>query len=214
MATEQPLAATPVGDGRALCTGTGPFFTPAIGRGRGGGVTCHPKKCSWWVMGRDTLLTRNTPSAPPPPPFHPTHPHTHTHHQEPTPQAAGTEYFSLDVAVVPAAGLRPGVLAEPWPQERVQRHTLELVVDFVCCSPLVQILDAPVPQLVEQLPDVHGFFDKLSTFPEQVIEVPKIPPEDVSFRAVLRLPAAGRTAGGSADDPILFFSAAEYGAKL
>ena len=53
---------------------------------------------------------------------------------------------------------------------------------------MVQILDAPVPQLVEQLPDVLQFFDRLSTFPEQVIEVPKIPPEDVTFRAVLRDP--------------------------
>ena len=39
--------------------------------------------------------------------------------EHPTPQAAGTEYFSLDVEDVPAAGLRPGVLAEPRPQERV-----------------------------------------------------------------------------------------------
>ena len=52
------------------------------------------------------------------------------------------------------AGLRPGVLAEPRPQERVQRHTMEHIVDFVCCAPMVQILDAPVPQTLEQLPDV------------------------------------------------------------
>ena len=103
--------------------------------------------------------------------------------EEPTPQAAGTEYFSLDVEDVPAAGLRPGVLAEPRPQEPVQRHTLEHIVDFVCCSPVVQIIDAPVPQSAEQLPDVLRFFVRLSTFPEQVIEVPKI-----SFRAVLRDP--------------------------
>ena len=49
------------------------------------------------------------------------------------------------------AGVRPEILAEPGPQERVQRHTLEHIVDFVC-SPMVQILDAPVPQMVEQLP--------------------------------------------------------------
>ena len=49
------------------------------------------------------------------------------------------------------AGVRPGVLAEPRPQERVQRHTMEHIVDFVCCAPMVQILDAPVPQPVEQL---------------------------------------------------------------
>ena len=33
------------------------------------------------------------------------------------------------------AGMRPGVLAEPRPQERVQRHTMEHIVDYVCCAP-------------------------------------------------------------------------------
>ena len=70
--------------------------------------------------------------------------------------------------------VRPRVLAEPRPQERVQRHTMEHIVDFICCSPMVQILDAPVPQTVEQLPDVLQFFDTLTTDPEQVIDVPKI----------------------------------------
>ena len=86
------------------------------------------------------------------------------------------------------AGLRPGVLAEPRPQEWVQRHTMEHIVDFVCCSPMVQILDALVPQTLEQLPDVLQFFDRLATVPEQVIEVPKTLPEDVPRRAVLRDP--------------------------
>ena len=84
------------------------------------------------------------------------------------------------------AGLRPGVLAEPRPQERVQRHTMEHIVDFVCFAPMVQILDAPVPQTVEQLRDVLQFLGTLTTDPEQVIEVPKILSEDVPFRAVLR----------------------------
>ena len=86
------------------------------------------------------------------------------------------------------AGVRPGVLAEPRPQERVQRHTMEHIVDFVCCAPMVQILDTPVPQTVEQLPDVLQFFGTLMTDPEQVIEVSKILPEDVPMRAVLRDP--------------------------
>ena len=47
------------------------------------------------------------------------------------------------------AGLRPLVLAEPRPQERVQRHTMEHIVDFVCCAPMVQILHAPAPQTLE-----------------------------------------------------------------
>ena len=83
-------------------------------------------------------------------------------------------------------GVRPRVLAEPRPQERVQRHTLEHIVDFVCCSLMVQILDAPVPQMVEQLPDVLRFFDRLATVREQAIEVPKIFIVDVPMRAVLR----------------------------
>ena len=41
---------------------------------------------------------------------------------------------------------------------------------------------------VEQLPDVLQFFNALTTEPEQVIEVPKILPEDVSVRTVVREP--------------------------
>ena len=84
--------------------------------------------------------------------------------------------------------MRPGVLAEPRPQERVQRHTMEHIADLVCCAPLVQTLDACVPPTVEQLQDVLQFFDRLSTVPEPVIEVPKIITEDVPMRAVRRAP--------------------------
>ena len=45
--------------------------------------------------------------------------------------------------------------------------------------PMVQILDTPVPQMVEQLPDVLRFFATLLPVPEQVIEVPKIVLDDV-----------------------------------
>ena len=83
-------------------------------------------------------------------------------------------------------GGRPPSLVEVRPQERVQRHTMEHIVDFVCCAPLVQTLDAPVPQTVEQLPEVLQFFDRFSTVPERVLEVPKIFTEDVPMRAVLR----------------------------
>ena len=69
------------------------------------------------------------------------------------------------------------------PQARVQRHTVEQIVDAV---PLVPLLDDPVPQTVEQLQDVLQFFDRLSAFSELVIEVPKIYTEDVPMRAVLR----------------------------
>ena len=50
----------------------------------------------------------------------------------------------------------------------------------------VQFLDAPVTQMVEQLPDVMRFFDFLLPVPEQVIEVPKILLDDVPMRTVVR----------------------------
>ena len=48
-------------------------------------------------------------------------------------------------------------------------------------------LDVPVPQMVDQLPDIEHFFAALSPDPEQVIEVPKFLPLDVPSRAVLRV---------------------------
>ena len=52
----------------------------------------------------------------------------------------------------PPPGTRPVSLAEPQgPQERILQRTVEQFVDL---APKVQILDAPVPQLVEQLADV------------------------------------------------------------
>ena len=96
-------------------------------------------------------------------------------------EAVFFELFDEDTAEV-----RPGVLAEPRSQERVQRHTIEHIADLVCCAPLVQTLDAPVPPTVEQLQDVLQFFDRLTTVPEPVIEVPKIITEDVPMRSVLR----------------------------
>ena len=63
---------------------------------------------------------------------------------------------------------------------------MEHIADLVCCAPLVQTLDAPVPPTVDRLQDVLQFFDRLSTVPEPVIEVPKIITEDVPVRAVLR----------------------------
>ena len=78
------------------------------------------------------------------------------------------------------AGLRPGPVLDPRPQERVPQHTVEHE-DAIC--PFVQILDAPVPQLGEQL--VH-FFRSLDTqLPvEQVIDVPKISDDSIQPRIV------------------------------
>ena len=85
-------------------------------------------------------------------------------------------------------GVRPEALAEPRPQDWVQRHTVEHVVVIVRFAPMVQILDAPVPQMVKQLPDILHFFASLSPDPEQVIEVPKILPVDVPKRTAVRDP--------------------------
>ena len=43
-----------------------------------------------------------------------------------------------------------------------------------------------MPQLVELLPDIVHFFDTLTPDPEQVIEVPKILPDDVPMRTTVR----------------------------
>ena len=63
---------------------------------------------------------------------------------------------------------------------------MEHITDLVRVVPTVQILDIPVPQTVDKLHDVLQFFDRLSSVPEPVIEVPKIYTEDVPMRAVLR----------------------------
>ena len=78
------------------------------------------------------------------------------------------------------AGLRPGPVLDPRPQERVLQHTVEHE-DVIC--PFVQILDVPVPQLGEQL--VH-FFRSLDTqlTVEHVIDVPKISDDSIQPRIV------------------------------
>ena len=111
--------------------------------------------------------------------------YTATVRTHPPSQVAGTEYYELsDEEVVPARGSRPPCLGEPrGPQERDQPRTVE---QFAVYAPMVQILDAPVPQLVEQLPDILHFFDTLTPVPEQVIEVPKIVLDGVPVRISVR----------------------------
>ena len=80
----------------------------------------------------------------------------------------------------PWGGTRPTGLVEPQgPQERVQRHAVEQLADF---APMVQILDVPVPQMVDQLVDILKLLD--TAIPEQVIAVPKIPQDSIPHRAV------------------------------
>ena len=79
-------------------------------------------------------------------------------------------------------GRRPDRLfAVSGPQDRVQRRTVQEIVDI---APL-PTLDDPAPQMVEQLPDVLRFFRALIPDPEQVIEVPKIFLGDVPMRTVV-----------------------------
>ena len=76
----------------------------------------------------------------------------------------------------PTAGTRPASMLEPWPQGTMERH------DGIAYE-LVQALDAPVLQMVEQLPNVVQFFAaQLPVVAEPVIEVPKILPLDVPLR--------------------------------
>ena len=71
--------------------------------------------------------------------------------EHPTPQVAGTEYFFLNVEDWPATGSRPDRLAGVRPQERVQQHPVDQIVDT---APALPILDVPVPLIEEQLVDV------------------------------------------------------------
>ena len=53
--------------------------------------------------------------------------------------------------------------------------------------PFVQILDAPAPQVGEQLLDILHFFSTFTPDLEQVIEVPKFLPDDVPMRTAVRV---------------------------
>ena len=60
------------------------------------------------------------------------------------------------------------------------------MLQTVDAVPSLPSIDDPVPQMVEQLPDIMYFFDTLMPDPEQVIEVPKILPDDVPVRTAVR----------------------------
>ena len=92
--------------------------------------------------------------------------------EHPTLQPAGTEYFSLDVEDVPAAGSRPDRLfAVSGPQDRVQRGTVQQIVDI---APL-PILDYPAPQMVEQLVEVPTVVSwSMLQIMEQNVDIPVV----------------------------------------
>ena len=91
----------------------------------------------------------------------------------------------MDVDEVPATGSRPDRLAGVRPQERVQQHPVDQIVDT---APALPILDVPVPLMGEQLVDVLHFFNTLCPVAEQVIDVPKISLEDIPARRFCRVP--------------------------
>ena len=100
------------------------------------------------------------------------------------PQAAGTEYFSLDVEDVLAAGSRSDRLfAESGPQDRVQRRTCSRL----STSPLCRLSMILRRRSWNSRLTCSASFGR-SPDPEQVIEVPKILPEDVSLRTAVREP--------------------------
>ena len=84
-----------------------------------------------------------------------------------TPRAArGPELFQLFEEEL--SGARPPPLVDVRPQGRVQRHTVEHIVDVLS----FEVLDVPVPQGGDQ--PVEAFRHLDLPIPEQVIEVPKI----------------------------------------
>ena len=89
----------------------------------------------------------------------------------------------FDLFEEPGGG-RPDLLLEPQrAQPAVQRHTVEQTAEV---APMVQILDAPVPQKGIELADIKCV--DLQAPIEQVIDVPKIFLDSIQPRLVLRLP--------------------------
>ena len=114
-------------------------------------------------------------------------------------------YYPIDVDDVPAAGgsRSDRLLDVSGPQERVLRRTVEQNVEPVRGVP---VLDAPVPQMVDQAAEVVRFFVSLPVVAEQVIEVPTIILEDpIPQRALLRAPQLAEQLVGSADDSWICF---------
>ena len=65
--------------------------------------------------------------------------------------------------------MRPSPLVEVWPSVRAQRHAVEGLGEF---APMVQILDAPVPQMVDHVAEALRLLDR--PIAEQVSAVPTV----------------------------------------
>ena len=81
--------------------------------------------------------------------------------------------------------MRPGSVFDPVPQGRVERHVVEHRIET---CPFVQILDAPVPQLGNQVLELLQKVVSSLVEPVQVIEVPKMFMPTRCPRTVLSVP--------------------------
>ena len=100
----------------------------------------------------------------------------------PPPRAASTVYFSMD-GDGDVLAARPTPLVEVRPQQRVQRHTAEQIIQTFVPA---QVLDAPVLQMGNQLVE---FMQKLDTAtPEQVIDVPNLSQDRIPQRSAVGRP--------------------------
>ena len=103
----------------------------------------------------------------------------------PPPKAAVAEFHPLapgvEVGGELAVGRRPTPLVEVRLQERVQRHTVDHIVDV---STFVQILGVTVPHKGNQLVEFMKNLD--ATTPEEFIVVPKISQDRIQQRFVER----------------------------
>ena len=125
----------------------------------------------------------------------------------PPPQAAGTVYFAVDVDDVPAAlGSRPDQLSEV--RQEDLRRSVQQMVDAV---PSLPTLNAPAPQMVEQLVHFSKFLGVHSPA-EQVIDVPKIS-QDRTRQGLVEYLRQPQTAEQLVEVPTLFFFARECGAE-
>ena len=120
-----------------------------------------------------------------------------------------TEYYPMtdDEGGELSAGVRPAPLEEGRPHGKLQRHA---GIGYE----LVQALDALVLQMVEQLPDVSPFLRHVSAGCCRAgYRRAQDHPREHPYATLVSRHATGGTAGGSADDRILFLIAADYGAQ-
>ena len=105
-----------------------------------------------------------------------------THHSHSKVGTANDAPRGQETVTSTRVGARPGSVTDPRPQVRVQRHTVDQMVD----APLLPTFDVPVPLMVEQLLlGVLSLFD--FRVAEQVTEVPKILLDGVPERTAVRV---------------------------